>query len=57
FVVAVSATKAAEDSRTPRRYRETPGPFVFRQVLECGCPLPLLKFRCSLTVLRMGVSG
>src|SRR5947207_6024995 len=33
-------TKAAEGSRTPRRFA-TYEPPKFRQVLECGCPLPL----------------
>ena len=32
--------KAAEDSRTPRRFARTKAP-CFREVLECGCPLPL----------------
>ena len=33
--------KAAEDGRTPRRWRDNRGPAKVRQVLECGCPLPL----------------
>src|SRR5947209_6447046 len=35
--------KAAEDSRTPRRWRAVPRASEFRKVLECGCPLPLLS--------------
>jgi len=37
--------KAAEDSRSPRRYREIRKRVVLRQLLECGSPLPL----CGLT--------
>src|SRR5207249_544005 len=33
--------KAAEDSRTPRRWRGDRSAPSFRKVLECGCPLPL----------------
>ena len=36
-----SELKAAEDSRTPGRSRAFAGGTHFRQVLECGCPLPL----------------
>jgi len=28
--------KAAEDSRTPKRWRAIPGRYSFREVLECG---------------------
>jgi len=37
--------KAAEDCRSPRRYREVLKRFVLRQFLDCGNPLPL----CGLT--------
>jgi hypothetical protein len=33
--------KAAEGSRTPRRFAHLMDRAYCRQVLECGCPLPL----------------
>jgi hypothetical protein len=33
--------KAREDTRTPRRYRDTLASDLRDSVLECGCPLPL----------------
>src|SRR6266481_6762427 len=38
----VTNKKAAEDSRTPRRWRVIRSASKCRKVLECGCPLPLL---------------
>jgi hypothetical protein len=45
-----SETKAAEDNRTgaPGEARALP---KFRQVVECGCPLPLLLFVAFITLL------
>jgi hypothetical protein len=36
-----STSKAAEHSRTPKRWRALLEPIPFRKVLECGCALPL----------------
>src|SRR5438132_1642056 len=36
-----SDTKAAEGSRTPRRFAHSVSRACLRQVVECGCPLPL----------------
>ena len=43
--------KAAEDCRSPRRYREVLKRFVLRQFLDCGSPLPLFQNapRCQTT--------
>src|SRR5437764_8317727 len=38
---ASGCVKAAEGGRTPRRFARIAGHAYFRQVLECGCPLPL----------------
>src|SRR5262249_35178260 len=46
-------SKAAEDSRTPRRCRVSPHASLSRQVLECGCPLP----RSNAPAAMMVVSG
>src|ERR1043166_4869708 len=35
--------KAAEGSRTPRRFANFVSRLYLRQVVECGCPLPLLN--------------
>src|SRR5205085_6472297 len=39
--VVVIPAKAAEDSRTPRRFAFWTALHFYRQVLECDCPLPL----------------
>ncbi|HYV25981.1 MAG TPA: hypothetical protein VFA77_00475, partial [Candidatus Eisenbacteria bacterium] len=47
-------SKAAEDCRTPRRWRATRNCSLFRQVLECGCPLPLsIPCAALLTVIAI----
>jgi hypothetical protein len=43
------AEKAAEDSRTPKRWRAILGATSVRKVLECGCPLPLWLKRNTAT--------
>src|ERR1043166_8806583 len=37
----MNGEKAAEDSRTPSRFASFVSRTNYRQVLECGCPLPL----------------
>src|SRR4051812_28727728 len=38
---SVGHPKAAEGNRTPRRFARYKALAKFRQVVECGCPLPL----------------
>src|SRR5947208_1333753 len=51
------SAKAAEDGRTPRRCRVISGASIFRQVLECGCPLPLLLESCPRLSVRISSFG
>ena len=46
-------TKAAEDSRTPKPVGHRTLP-KFREVLECGCPLPLFLFVAFIMLLPAG---
>ena len=49
---AVLGAKAAEGSRTPRRFAHLVSRAYRRQVLECGCPLPLF-YRCGWPTLMI----
>ncbi len=47
--------KAAEDSRTPRRWRARVCAWVCRKVLECGSPLPLFVRHSASYLLAVSI--